>query len=121
MGSRLPEAWQQLPVGIQRLVDEQQQVVKDPGRKDLRGRLQGQVELVEAPTATTHCPHLPCSPLTSLLYSVTRRMLCVSRKRDRSPWSRPSSLSTGKSARPSSYWTMPGGSVGTSTPTPAPP
>lgn len=108
-------------MGIQRLVDEQQQVVKDLGLKDLRGRLQGQVELVEAPTAATHRPHLPGSPLTSLLYSVTRCMLWVSRKRDRSPWSRPSSLSTGKSARPSSYWTTPSGSAGANAPTPAPP
>lgn len=55
---------------------------------------------------------VPAAQLTWLLNSVTRCMLCVRRKLDRSPWSRPRSSSTGKSARPSSNWTTPGGSVG---------
>lgn len=62
----------------------------------------------------------PAAPLTWLLNSVTRCMLCVRRKSDRSPWSRPSSSSTGKSARPSSNWTTLGGSVGATARAPTP-
>lgn len=54
----------------------------------------------------------PVAQLTWLLYSVIRCMLWVRRKRDKSPWSRPSSSSTGKSARPSSNWTTLDGSAG---------
>lgn len=86
-GSCLPEASQQLPVGGQRLVDKQQQVVEDPGRKDPRRRLQGQTALVGA-GSPGHDPtpaNAPTVQLTRLLNSVTRRMLCVRRKCDRSP------------------------------------
>lgn len=70
------------------LVDEQQQMVEDLGRKDLRGRLQGQGGLVgPAPVVTLLLPHphptpapAPAAPLTSLLYSVTRCRLWVRRK-----------------------------------------